>query len=157
MYEENENSTQNSVNTQTASNLVVKRSYTRLWWSLAIGLVVAIIVPFIFVSSVGIGVALVFAAFSFCFVSSLFFEDSATRNVIFYMGEKSIRFPGLIWEFSFDGFLWLIGMKVLFAVVGFLFGVLCSIIGVIVAFVISPFALPFAIHSYVSDVNCGVV
>ena len=31
------------------------------------------------------------------------------------MGGASINWPGLIWEFDLDGFLWMIGMKILFA------------------------------------------
>lgn len=155
MNQENNGFTQTHENSQSIASTAYKRSYTRLWWSLGVGIAVAIAVAIIF-SSIGIGSAILLAAFSFCFATSLFYEESATRNVIFYMGEKSIRFPGLIWEFSFDGFLWLIGMKILFAVVGFLFGLLCSIIGVLVAFLISPFALPFAIYGYVHDVKNGI-
>lgn len=156
MNQENNVFTETNETTQNSSRPMYKKSYTRLWWSIGVGVAVAIAIAIIFFSSVGIGGAILLAAFSACFASSLFFEDGATRNVIFYMGEKSIRFPGLIWEFSFDGFMWLIGMKILFAVVGFLFGLLCSIIGVLVAFLISPFALPFAIYGYVHDVKNGI-
>ncbi len=138
---------------------IAKPTYTRLWWSLAVS--IAITIAWIVTSITSIAdvkplVVIVTSVFVFAFPASLFFEDSATRNVICFMAERSIRFPGLIWEFSFDGFLWLIGMKILFAVLGFLFGVICAVLGVIVGFVISPFVLPFAIYEYIKDKREGI-
>lgn len=132
-------------------------SYKRLWWSLGVAsaITTAWIIAAI-VSTGEVGFAFLTGLFVFAFSSSLFFEDSATRNVMFFMTSRSIRFPGLIWEFSFDGFMWLIGMKLLFAAIGFLFGVLCAIIGVIVSIIISPFALPFDIRGFIRDQKEGI-
>ena len=142
----------------TTAATKAKPTYTRLWWSLGVSIAIAIawiITSITSITDVKPLVVIVTSVFVFAFPASLFFEDSATRNVVRFMAERSIRFPGLIWEFSFDGFLWLIGMKILFAVVGFLFGVICAVIGVIVGFAISPLALPFAIHEYISDKRGG--
>ena len=57
--------------------------------------------------------------FIFTFVSQLFW-NGAVRNVFFFGWDKGIRFPGLIFEWSLDGFKWLILMKLLFAVLGFI-------------------------------------
>ena len=131
-------------------------SYTRLWWSLGVSLAIAIACIIAFLSAEADAVtSILFAVFAFSFSCSLFFEDSATRSVIEFMGMRGIRFPGLIWEFSLDGFIWLIGMKLLFAVIGFLFGIICAVLGVIIGFVIAPFALPFAIIGYLRDIREG--
>ena len=56
-----------------------------------------------------------------------------------------VRFPGLIWEFSLDGFLWLIGMKILFWLLGLIFGIICCIFAIFVCGILSIFVYPFAL------------
>jgi len=134
--------------------IVKKPSYSsliRLWLGLALG--AAVLILFIIVGASGgdFIIGLFAGIFGFCFVGSCFFEDSAVREVMGYMFEKSINFPGLIWEFSLDGFIWLIAMKLLFWVVGALFGLLCGLLGIIVAILISPFTYPFSLVSYLKE------
>ncbi|MBQ8738378.1 MAG: hypothetical protein IJZ04_02650 [Clostridia bacterium] len=62
-----------------------------------------------------------------------------------HLAEKSIHFPGLIFTFDIDGFLWLIGMKILFGILGFLGAILFAILGFVVAFFIAPFVYPFSL------------
>lgn len=78
----------------------------------------------------------------FMFISMLFY-DAPVANVVEYMCTASIHWPGLIFTFDFDGFMWLIKMKILFAVLGFLFGLCCSILGIIIGLIISPFVFPY--------------
>ena len=92
----------------------------------------------------GIGTGIVLAYMSFAFTAQMFF-DGVVRNVLFDLAEKSIHFPGLIFTFDIDGFLWLIGMKILFAFLGFLGAILFAILGFVVAFVIAPFVYPFSL------------
>ncbi len=92
----------------------------------------------------GIGTGIVLAYMSFAFTAQMFF-DGVVRNVLFDLAEKSIHFPGLIFTFDIDGFLWLIGMKILFAILGFLGAILFAILGFVVAFVIAPFVYPFSL------------
>lgn len=129
-----------------------RRRMPAVWWGLAAGLLAAAAVTAIFFW-LGAGlVSLVFGAFAYFFVANLcLWEDSAVSGVIGWFGERSIQFPGLIWEFSFDGFMWLIGMKLLFWVVGALFGIACTLFGVFVGWLISPFAYGFALRSYIED------
>ena len=86
-------------------------------------------------------ISVVLSYFLFAFVSGLFF-DGTEREIIENFFDKSISFPGLIFTFDLDGIIWLIGMKLLFAVLGFVAGVIFAIIGIIVAFLISPFVFP---------------
>ena len=122
----------------------------RVWWGLAIGLVLAV-VAFFLTYEINLGGAIVFSIFVYTFGASLALEDSAVRAVLFWMATRSVTFPGLIWEFSIDGFLWLIGMKILFAILGFLFGVLCALLGVVVALIISPISYVINLVHYIQE------
>ena len=92
----------------------------------------------------GIGCGLVLGYMAFAFTAQMFF-DGVVRNILFDLAEKSIHFPGLIFEFDIDGIIWLIGMKILFAILGFLGAILFAILGFIVAFVVAPFVYPFSL------------
>lgn len=78
------------------------------------------------------------AIFIFTFVSQLFW-NGAVRNVFFFGWDKGIRFPGLIFEWSLDGFKWLILMKLIFAVLGFIASVFFILFFAIISLLISPF------------------
>ena len=105
-------------------------------------------------SNLCIAIILTYSAFSFV---SLLFYDTPVTNVISYMCTASINWPGLIFTFDLDGLLWLIGMKILFAILGFLFGLLCSILGLVLGLIISPFVFPFIMVKMHRDIKSGVV
>lgn len=127
-------------------------SLARVWWGLAIGAVLAGGSLALTISASGFSITcVVIALFLFAFGASLPLEDSAAREVMYWMCTKSISFPGLIWEFSIDGFLWLIGMKLLFWVLGVIGGILFAIIGVILGILVAPFAYPFNLVSFIKD------
>ena len=126
------------------------RPLPRLWWGLGIGLVLAVAV-FILNYQSNVLYAIVFALFAYTFGASLTLEDSAVRIVMAWMATRSVAFPGLIWEFSLDGFIWLIAMKLLFWVIGVVAGILFAIIGVILGILVAPFAYPFNLVSYIRD------
>lgn len=48
------------------------------------------------------------------------FTDTYISEIFITIATKSVHFPGLIFTWSLDGFAWLIGMKILFAILGFL-------------------------------------
>ena len=56
-----------------------------------------------------------------------------------------VRFPGLIFTLDLDGIIWLIAVKLLFWVIGFLlaalFGLLAIVLGLVLSVVVYPFAL----------------
>ena len=47
------------------------------------------------------------------------FSDTYISDVFVSVATKSIKFPGLIFSWSIDGLMWLIGMKILFAILSF--------------------------------------
>ena len=46
-------------------------------------------------------------------------SGSYLGDVFIWCAQLSIRFPGLIFTWDLDGIMWLIGMKILFAILGF--------------------------------------
>lgn len=132
-----------------------QKSLTRLWSAiitcgiLFVGYLIMMLVD----RAEGVTVLsiIISALFVASFVFNLFFEDSWVRELIINMSTKTISFPGLIWEFSFDGFLWLIGMKLLFFVVGILAGILFMLLGLFIGFLISPVCVPFTIYGFLKD------
>ena len=95
------------------------------------------------------------SVFFFTFVSLLFFEGPV-RDIFFHCATTSISWPGLIFTWDLDGFMWLIGMKLLFAVLGFLAGIFMFLLGLLLGFIISPFVYPFFLVSYLNDIKKDV-
>ncbi len=115
-----------------------------LIWSIVLGIIALIVV--IVVSAVTsnfsgatIGVALgvgytttatIYCIFSASYISDVFLEISSW----------TIKFPGLIFSWDLEGFAWLIGMKILFAVLGFLAGVAVTVLAIAVSAFLSIFS-----------------
>lgn len=70
--------------------------------------------------------------------------DGWLRDFVAGAKDWSWRAPGLIWEFSWDGFMWLIGMKILFWFLGLIFGAIVFLGGLFIALLLSIFTFPFA-------------
>ena len=77
------------------------------------------------------------------------------------VGPAAIRWPGLIFTFDLDGFIWLIGMKLLFAVLGFAIGLIGSILAFAAALLVSPFVFVYVVvklHICIRDsVECELI
>ena len=99
-------------------------------------------------------VSLVLVYATFAFTSSMFF-DGVVQNLVLDMMTTTINWPGLIFTFDLDGFLWLIGMKILFAVLGFIAGVLVALLGFILGFITSIFVYPFTLIKISQDIRLG--
>ena len=79
------------------------------------------------------------AFFMFPFIAQLFW-DGFIVNVIF-SGIKVVGTPGIIFDFSLDGLIFLIAMKILFAILRIVLMVLIFLFFLLIAIIISPFAL----------------
>lgn len=79
-------------------------------------------------------------AMLYCIISG-----SYIGKVFAWCAGITVRFPGLIFSWSLEGIAWLIGMKILFAILGFLFGVCALLFAIcfsaILGFVSFPFVL----------------
>ena len=102
-----------------------------------------------------LAVGLVGAYVVFAFVFCLFYETVVREVVVDWFG-KSIQWPGLIFDFDFDGILWLIGMKLLFFVLGLLFGIVTGLIGIALGLICAPFVYPFVMRKVNTCVRNGV-
>ena len=86
------------------------------------------------------------AVAAFTFVSCLILANNFIGELvaeIFSWGFISL--PGLIFELSLDGILWLITVKLLFWLLGLALAVLCGILAVVLGAALSVFVYPFAI------------
>ena len=110
-----------------------------------------------FINSLEFGVILVVippAALAYCFTAMLFYDTPVT-SVIANMCTASVRWPGLIFEWSIDGFIWLICMKLLFAVLGFLIGLISALLGIAIGLLISPFVFVYIMRRLSRDIKRG--
>ncbi len=77
----------------------------------------------------------------FAFVSSLFY-DCFVQTAVFDLTTRSFQWPGLIFTFDLDGILWLIGMKLLFFVLGLALSLLWLLFGLSLGLLTAPFVFP---------------
>ncbi len=126
-------------------------------WSLFLSIAAAVITVLVCGLSIQNGwlIGGIGAVFAFFFAGQLLFEDYPVRNVLEWCTGCSIHWPGLIFAWNIDGFVWVICMKLLFAVLGFLFGILMFLVGVVVSALISPFTYPFVMRGWRREVREG--
>ena len=68
---------------------------------------------------------------------------------------SAVKFPGIIFSFSIDGFIFLITMKILFFLIGALLTVACTVLSAIVGGFVSIFVYPFAIRKNFTNPEIG--
>lgn len=83
---------------------------------------------------------------TYTFFACLFLHNNFVADLWIGIAVRGcVRFPALIFTFDLDGIAWLIGMKILFAVIGFLLGLLAEIAATVICAAISLFVYPFAL------------
>ena len=130
------------------ANLCRKKSFG---WGGAIAAVVLIICIAIATHidnlAAGIAISVILPITTFTFVSCLFLKNNFIEDI--FLGVCSwgcVRFPGLIFSFSLEGFAWLIAMKILFVLIGFLLGVAAALFALVLCLTLSVFVYPFALR-----------
>lgn len=121
-------------------------------WGIAGGIVafVATLLTLLLVPSLkenihpGIAVAISFVA-SYGIFSMLYclISNSYICDIFIWASSLSIKFPGLIFSWSVEGFKWLIVMKIIFAVLGFLVGVFALLLAIVLSSALSIVSFPF--------------
>jgi len=89
----------------------------------------------------GVGVAV------FTFISCLILANNFIGDMvgeIFSWG--FVRMPGLITTLDLDGLIWLLTVKLLFWILGFILATVCGILAVVLGIIVSVFVYPFAIY-----------
>ncbi len=84
-----------------------------------------------------IGGGLILTILGFTYISQLFWDGAVLDCTL--AGGKVIGTPGVIFTFDLDGFIFLIAMKILFAVIKFIVWLLTVVVCAVAAIVISPF------------------
>jgi hypothetical protein len=118
-------------------------------WGIASGivsLVISLIIFLVNANTINPGIGVLFSLLSgygmfaliYCILSGSYIGDVFIRCASF-----TVKFPGLIFTWSLDGFMWLIGMKILFAVLGFFAGIFIFLFAVILSSVLAIVSFPF--------------
>ena len=98
--------------------------------------------------SVNVGLAILYSvlggysifAMLYCILSGSYIAD-----VFLWCASLSIKFPGIIFSWDLGGFVFLIAMKLLFVVLGFLIGVFALIFAVFLSAALSTVSFPFVL------------
>ncbi len=86
-------------------------------------------------------------AMLYCILSGSYIGD-----VFVWCAGLSIKFPGLIFSWDLDGFAWLIAMKILFAVLGFLIGIFAFLFAIALSAALGCISFPFIlVHNNRND------
>ena len=135
---------QEAVARQKAKQFLIKEKRNKglIWGTVVSGLIAMIFFLGAFGAGFGgfiktMGSALLFLAFVFPFVTQLFWDGAVADCAL--MGGKVIGTPGVIFTFDLDGFIFLIAIKLLFAVLRFIIYMGSLLFFVVIAILISPF------------------
>lgn len=113
------------------------------------------------VSTLDVITAVLIPIMTFCFSSCLILKNNFVGEMFISIASWGfVRFPGLIFSFDLDGFIWLIGMKILFLILGVILGFLATILALIVSLFISIFVYPFALCKnikYPEETDCEIL
>lgn len=94
-----------------------------------------------------LGIFFAVALSAFTFVSCLILDNNFILDAFIEVLTWSfVKFPGLIFTFDLDGCLWFIGMKILFAVLGFIIGILGFLLALVIGAFLSIFVYPYALY-----------
>ena len=81
------------------------------------------------------------------FISCLIFNNNCTKRIIHDVFSWGfVTMPGLITTFDLDGLLWLIAMRILFFLISIALALIAGAVGIVLAFIVSPFVYPFALY-----------
>ena len=127
---------------------IQRRKKSFLWGSIftVLIVIVALVATLIAKASTGIVVgATVGSLLFFPFLSCLYLDNNFIWDMVETVASWSIRLPGLIFELSLDGIIWLLTVKLLFWILGGLVSILCFILAIALGLAISIFVYPFAL------------
>lgn len=135
---------------ETYENAKNQRRKSFVWGGVisAIVLLIAIIV----VSKVDLlawakAITIVGAVLVFPFVSCLFLKNNVVEDImVTVVSWGFVKFPGIIFGLSLDGFIFFIAVKILFWVIGILIGCLFTVLAFAVGLIVSIFVYPFALY-----------
>lgn len=128
-------------------------------WSIPVGAVVFIIALIVFLTSSSVAtfpaillsllIGYAMFAMLYCILTGSYIAD-----VFVWCAKLSIRFPGIIFSWDIGGFIFLITMKLLFAILGFLIGVFALMFAIAFSGSLGAISFPFVlIHNVRTNYN----
>ncbi len=111
------------------------------------GVVIALILVFVVLDGVrgdysGMGYTLLGAFITFVFlypfIAQLFW-DGLVRDMVLF-GGKIVGMPGVIFSLDLDGIIFLVGVKILFALIKMLIFIITLLFGVLITVIVAPFS-----------------
>jgi len=129
-------------------------------WGIAGGAVALIISLLIFLlvpamkEALHPGIAVLFSVIiSYAIFAMLYciITGSYIGEVFVWCSSLSIRFPGLIFSWDLEGFAWLIAMKILFAILGFLVGIFTLAFAIVFSAALGSVSFPFVLIHNVNN------
>ncbi len=83
----------------------------------------------------------------FPFISCLFLKNNFVGEMFAeVLSWGFVKFPGLIFTLDLDGIIWLLTVKLAFWILGFLLGVACALLALVLCLIVSVFVYPFALR-----------
>lgn len=87
----------------------------------------------------------------FAMISQMLWDNSV--NDLFFFFCKSFRMPGIIFEFSIDGFIWAICVKIFLSILSVLLSIACFVIGFFVTIFYAMVAFPFGLIGAIREMK----
>lgn len=89
---------------------------------------------------------LITGVLAYCFVAAMILNNTFITDMWLEITSWGfVKLPGIIFEFSIDGFIFLILMKILFFILGIMLALLAASFATIIAMILSVFVYPFAL------------
>lgn len=145
---------------QAVANGLLQRKRSFLWGGLITALILGIVLAVTLSSNEPAGTTIgasVAALLFFPFLSCIFLKNNFIEDVFGGIASWSIRMPGLIFELSLDGILWLLTVKLALWILSGLLSIFCFLLAIAVCLVLGVFVYPFALaknikHPELTDV-----
>lgn len=142
------------ISTNEKRGMNVRRVHSFVWSSIAA--LICIVLGIVFFTKgdnkTGI-VLLVSSVLVFTFISNLILDNNFIPEMWLTISSFGIKLPGIIFEFSLDGFILLVVLKLIFWLIGALFSLGCGIFATLLSLVLSPFVYPFALSKNIKGVE----
>ncbi len=97
-------------------------------------------------ASTGFGI-LVVGVLAYCFIATMILNNTFITDMWLEIASWGfVKLPGIIFEFSFDGLIFLIAVKIIFFILGIVLAILAAILASLLAMALSIFVYPFALR-----------
>ena len=99
-----------------------------------------------------IALVIILPILTYTFASCMFLKNNFIGDTFISIASWGfVKFPGLIFSFDLGGFAWLIGMKILFWILGFALGLAAVLLALVICMPLSAIAYPFALMKSYSN------